>query len=244
MAALREAWAVLRRNPRDARRRLARWLRPMPAPYARRWRMTLRDWLLHHHRSVVFENCHWMGVRTLKNPLDAWIYQELLHEVRPDVVIEIGSYAGGSTLYLAHLMDLLDHGRVVSVDIDRTHFAVRHPRIVEVTGDSRSSEVVASVRELCDGKRVLAIHDGDHRRDAVRADLETYCGLVSPGSYFVVEDGIMDLFRPGDGLGSYEPGPLAAAREFLADHPEFEADPRRERYLITYNPGGFLKRRA
>jgi cephalosporin hydroxylase len=141
-------------------------------------------------------------------------------------------------------MDLLGHGQVVSVDIDRTHFKVSHPRIVQVTGDSRSDDVVSRVRALCAGKTVMAIHDGDHRRDAVLSDLETYCDLVSPGSYFVVEDGIIDLFRPGDGLGSYEPGPLAAADEFLARHPEFERDSGRERYLMTYNPGGFLRRRG
>lgn len=243
-AALHEAWAVFRRDPADARRRVLRWLRPMPPPYRRRWRMTLRQWLLHHQRSVLFENCNWMGVRTLKNPLDAWIYQELLFEVRPDIVLEIGSYAGGSTLYFAHLQDLLGHGRVLSVDIDRTHFAVSHPRIVEVTGDSQSDELKSRIREICAGQRVLAIHDGDHRRGAVLADLESYCDLVPPGSYFVVEDGIMDLFRPGDGLGTYEPGPLAASQEFVARHPEFEVDTRRERYLMTYNPAGFLRRRS
>ena len=60
-----------------------------------------------------------MGVRAIKNPFDCWIYQEIITEIRPDVIVEIGSAAGGSTLYLAHLLDLLGHGSVVSIDINR-----------------------------------------------------------------------------------------------------------------------------
>jgi len=204
--------------------------------------MPLREWLAYHQREIVFDQCRWMGVPALKNPLDAWIYQEILWDVRPDVLIEIGSHSGGSTLYFAHLMDILDHGQVVSIDIDRSRFRVEHARITALTGDCAAPEIVGKVAALCHGRKVIVIHDGDHRRPAVRRDLELYAGFVSPGSYLIVEDGILDLFPPGDDFGWLAEGPLPAIDDFLAAHPEFEVDVARERYIVTYNPKGFLRR--
>ena len=237
-----EGARLLAQDPATALRYAGRLLLPMREDYRRRWRMTLTQWLLHHQRAIVFENCRWMGVRSYKNPMDAWIYQEILYDVKPDVIVEIGSAHGGTTLYLAHLMDLIGKGAVVSVDIDRSKFSVSHPRIEEVTGDSGAPAVVARVSELCRDKSTVVIHDGDHSRDAVLRDLEAYGKLVSPGSYLIVEDGVMDLFRPGDGLGTFAPGPLAAIEAFLRVHPEFQVDLAQERYFMTYNPRGFLKR--
>ena len=233
---------LLLENPVTALRYAGRYLLPMRADYRRRWGISLADWLRRHQNEIVFENCHWWGVRSHKNPMDAWIYQEILYEVRPDVVVEIGSAHGGTTLFLSHLCDLIGTGTVVSVEIDRSRFEVSHPRIAQVTGDSGSPEVLAQVEALCLDKRVLVIHDGDHSRDAVLRDLRLYAPLVSVGSYLIVEDGVMDLFRPGDGIGSFAPGPLAASEQFRREFPGFEVDQSRERYLMTYNPQGFLKR--
>jgi cephalosporin hydroxylase len=233
---------MLFENPAFALRAARRVLSPMRRDYRRRFAPTLREWLVYHQTDVVFGGCHWMGARAHKNPMDAWIYQEILFEVKPDVVVEIGSAYGGTTLYLSHMLDLIGAGTVVSVDIDRTHFSVKHPRIVEVTGDSGAAEVVARVGELCRGKRTLVIHDGDHAMAPVLRDLRAYGPLVSVGSYLIVEDGVMDLFRPGDGIGTVAPGPLPAIETFVGEHPEFETDMTRERYLMTYNPRGFLKR--
>lgn len=226
------------------RRRWFRSSRPRPAPggLSRNLDLTLREWLLHHQREIVFGKSRWMGVPAYKNPLDAWIVQEILHEVRPETVVEIGSAQGGGALYLAHLLDLLGEGEVVSVDVDRSAFRVEHPRIRCVTGDSGAKDVRDEVASRCRGRRTLVIHDGDHRRDAVLRDLEAYAPLVSLGSYLIVEDGIIDLFEPGDGIGTREDGPLRAVEAFLSAHPEFEVDSTRERYLLTYNPSGFLRR--
>ena len=210
--------------------------------YRQLFRLSLRRWLLYHQSQVVYDRCSWMGLKAIKNPLDAWIYQEIIHEVRPDVVIEIGSAAGGGTLYLAHLLDIIGSGLVVSIDNDRSTFAAEHERIVTVTGHSSAPETLASVRTFCADKRVLVIHDADHHRDQVLEDLLSYSPLVSVGSYFIVEDGIVDLFRPHELLGVLYDGPLAATEEFLRRNPDFEVDRERERYLLTYNPRGFLRR--
>lgn len=210
--------------------------------YHRRWKMSLRDWLAYHQAQIVFDQSTWMGVPMLKNPLDSWIYQEILYAVKPEVLVEIGSHSGGSTLFFAQLMDLIGVGQVISLDIDRSRYRVSHPRIVELTGDCSAPEIVGKVAALCQGRRTLVIHDGDHRREAVLRDLELYAPLVSPGSYLIVEDGILDLFPPSDAFGWLVEGPLPATEDFLARHPEFEVDASRERYLMTYNPRGFLRR--
>lgn len=183
-----------------------------------------------------------MGVRALKNPLDAWIYQEIIHEIKPDVVIEIGSAEGGGTLYLANLLDLVDKGKVISIDIDRSKYNVKHDRIVTITGDSASPEVVEKVAEQCNGKTVLVLHDGEHSREQVTKDLQAYSGFVSVNSYFIVEDGIIDLFKPKDSLGGRKDGPLIAVEQFIKNNSNFIVDKERERYILTYNPKGYLKR--
>jgi protein-L-isoaspartate O-methyltransferase len=116
------ALGQLAREPRTFAWKTHRLLRPMRPVYRRRFGMRLGQWLVYHNQTIAFTRCSWMGVQTLKNPLDAWIYQEILYEGPPDVVIEIGSYSGGSTLYLAHLLDLLGKGQVISIDIDRSHY--------------------------------------------------------------------------------------------------------------------------
>lgn len=219
-----------------------RRLRRVTRVYRRRYRRTLRQWLLYHQSDVVFEGSTWMGVRAWKNPLDAWIYQEILYEVRPDVVVEIGSAVGGAALYLSHLLELIGNGIVVSVDIDRSLFVAKHERLLTVTGPSSAPETVEQVAELCRGKKVLVIHDANHSKKQVLEDLRAYAPLVSVGSYLIVEDGIVDVFRPYEALGVFYEGPLAATEEFLQSTKDFEVDVARERYLLTYNPRGFLRR--
>lgn len=204
--------------------------------------VTATEWLLYHQNKVHFIQPSWMGVRTLKNPLDAWIYQEILYEVQPDIVLEIGSYHGGSTLYLANILDCIGHGKIISIDIDRFNYNVTHNRIQAITGDSRSADIIDTVHNMCAGKNVLIIHDSSHESDCVSQDLKHYSDLVSIGSYFIVEDGIIDLFQAGDGIGSTTPGPLGAITTFLKENPCFIVDKKRERYVITYNPMGFLRR--
>lgn len=219
-----------------------RIFRPMRKDYRRKFNMKLRQWLIYHQKNIVFDKCYWMGVHTLKNPLDAWIYQEIIYDVQPDIIIEIGSLEGGSTLYFANLLDILGKGMVISIDIHRTMYSVKHNRIVVITGDSLSQEVISKVSELSEGKSVLIMHDGDHYKEQVLRDLQNYSKFVSVNSYFIVEDGIIDLFKPGDSIGNYREGPLAAVEQFLDKNRDFIVDTERERYILTYNPRGFLKR--
>ena len=222
--------------------KLYRNLRPMRKDYRRRLKMSLRKWLLYHQSDIMFDKCYWMGVRALKNPLDAWIYQEIIYEIKPEIIVEIGSAEGGGTLYLANLLDLIGNGKVISIDIDRSKYNVKHDRIISFTGDSASPEIVEKVSEQCNDKTVLVFHDGEHSKEQVTKDLNAYSGLVSVNSYFIVEDGITDLFKPKDCLGGRKDGPLVAVEQFVKDNGNFVVDKERERYILTYNPKGFLKR--
>jgi cephalosporin hydroxylase len=204
--------------------------------------MRLDEWLLYHQKNIVLDKCYWMGTLALKNPLDAWIYQEIIYDVKPDVIIEIGSAWGGSTMYFANLLDILGKGIVISIDIDRTIYKVKHDRIIAITGNSSSPEVIGKTGDICRRKSVLAIHDGDHHKEQVLKDLRNYCNFVSVNSYFIVEDSIVDLFKPGDGIGQLYEGPLKAVEQFVNENPDFVVDRERERYILTYNPKGFLRR--
>jgi len=76
--------------------------------YHEKYKMSLRDWLIYHQKEIVIKQVTWMGTPIFKNVLDAWIYQEIIYEIQPDVIVEIGSGYGGSTKYFANLLDILD----------------------------------------------------------------------------------------------------------------------------------------
>ena len=208
--------------------------------------LSLAGWLDYHYKNILFERVAWMGIPTWKNVLDLWIYQELVSKVRPDIIIEMGSYKGGSTLYLAHLLDIIGHGRIVSVDIDHSNFKVSHTRITTKTGSTQDQSVVDFVKGICQNARVMIIHDADHSAKMVLKDLHTYADLVSDESYFIVEDGIVDLFSGESAIGGClgEPGPLSAVRKFLKKDRRFVVDRDCEKYLMTSNPNGYLKKTA
>ncbi len=182
----------------------------------------------------------WLGVPTWKLPSDLWVYQEILHETRPDLIVETGTQYGGSTRYFASVLDLLGSGEIVTIDIDTStvHPDVRaHPRITVLEASSTAPEVVADVRERAAGKRVMVILDSLHQRPHVAAELEAWADLVTQGCYLVVEDTALGTrYLPGWG------GSLAALDAWLPQHPEFERDPSREKFLVTVNPGGYLRR--
>jgi len=215
----------------------------IPRVYRARWRTRLGSWLVGLNLELM-DSATWMGVPAAKNPLDAWIYQEIVHETKPDAIVELGSAYGGGTLFLAHLLDVLGGDRiVVSVDVSRDAWQADHPRIVQVTGNSSAPDVLDQVSDLCAGRRTMVIHDASHRAGQVLEDLMAYGSLVSPGCYLVVEDGVTDVV-PKRVLGA-DPGagPFRAAEAYLRSGAPFDVDPWRERFVATNNPRGFLRRR-
>jgi cephalosporin hydroxylase len=197
--------------------------------------------LFYNEGARTWSTVHWLGVKTQKCPLDLWIYQELLVATRPDVVIETGTAAGGSALFLASMFDLLGDGRVITIDVDQRAGRPEHPRIDYVAGSSTDSAVVNAVLlSIPDAARVMVVLDSDHARDHVSAELAAYAPRVAPGCYLIVEDTNLNGSPVAPGFG---PGPGEAVRSFLVDHSEFEVDRACERLLMTFNPGGYLRRR-
>lgn len=184
----------------------------------------------------------WLGHRAQKCPLDLWLYQEILTATRPEVVIETGTYEGGSALFLASIFDLLGGGRVVTIDIEEQPARPAHPRIDYVLGSSTDVTIASGVLDGIPAQaRVMAVLDSDHTRDHVRAELELYAPRVSPGCYLVVED---TNVNGNPVFPSFGPGPAEAVREFLAEHTEFSVDRGCEKFFLTFNPGGYLRRIA
>jgi cephalosporin hydroxylase len=180
----------------------------------------------------------WLGVPAQKCPLDLFVYQELLFATRPAVIVETGTAAGGSALYLASLCDLLGQGEVITVDIADAS-QVQHPRITRLIGSSTDPAVVAQVHERVAGRPAMVLLDSDHSRDHVLGELAAYSPLVPIGGYIVVEDSNIH----GHPVGwQYGPGPTEAIREFLRTRDDFVVDRRCERHLVTFNPGGYLRR--
>ena len=195
-----------------------------------------------YYDSTVWKDTYWLGVPTQKCPLDLWVYQELLHELRPDLIVETGTAHGGSALYMACVCDQLGSGEIVTVDIYPIEGRPEHPRITYVTGSSTEGEVVAEVERLAEGReRVLVILDSDHARDHVLDELRIYGRLVTPGSYLVVEDTNVNGHPV---FPEHGPGPKEALETFLAETDEFETDVTREKFFMTFNPRGYLRKGA
>ncbi len=181
----------------------------------------------------------WFGYRTIKSPLDLWTYQEILVETRPDLVVECGTRFGGSAYYIASILDLIGQGQVLTVDIDAMKGRPVHRRIRYVHGSSTDPAIVAQVRAAAEGKRVMVILDSDHAAAHVADELAAYHDLVTIGCYLIVEDTNVNghPVRPDFG-----PGPMEALDAFLAGRDDFVSDLDRERFLLTMNPRGFLRR--
>ncbi|MGO8822855.1 MAG: cephalosporin hydroxylase family protein [Desulfomonilaceae bacterium] len=201
----------------------------------------------------------WLGRPIIQYPQDIIAMQEIIFEVKPDLIIETGIAHGGSLIFYASMAELVaacggPQSEVLGIDIDiRAHnrkAIEEHPmfkRITMIEGSSISPEIITQVHEKAkDKKRIMVLLDSNHTHDHVLAELNAYAPLTSVGSYCVVFDTIIEdmpaeLFpdRP------WGPGnnPKTAVREYLKDHPEFEIDKSIEhKLLITVAPDGYLKR--
>lgn len=201
----------------------------------------------------------WMGRPIIQLPEDIIRVQEVIYEVKPDVLIETGVAHGGSLIFYASLFKAMDRGRVVGVDIEiRKHNRVAieahelSPLITLIEGGSTDEATFNQVRsQVKPGDRVMVILDSNHTKSHVADELELYAPLVSVDSYIVATDGVMELVADVPrGTPTWDKdNPSEAAREFAERHPEFElADPRwpfNESDLdqnITHWPDAWLRR--
>jgi cephalosporin hydroxylase len=186
-----------------------------------------------------WNDTHWLGNKILKCPLDVWIYQEILFQTKPDLVIETGTFNGGSALFMAHLMDVFQKGQILTIDINGDASRPVHPRIQYLLGSSTADSIVEKAKSLARGKTVMVILDSDHSAKHVKNELEIYSHLVTKGNYLIVEDSNVNGHPVGLDHG---PGPMEAIDSYLVGNPNFELDLTREKFFLTFNPKGYWKR--
>lgn len=203
----------------------------------------------------------WMGRPIIQLPEDMIRMQEVIFQVKPDVIIETGVAHGGSLIYYASICKAMEKGRIIGIDIEiRSHNRTAiesHPLkeyITLIEGSSTDINIVNQVKNnIKTGEVVLVILDSNHTYDHVYAELLAYSSMVTPFSYIVATDGIMhDLSDVPRGTKGWKTdNPTNAARNFVKEHPEFEVCqptwPFNESELsenITHWPGAWLKRIA
>jgi cephalosporin hydroxylase len=201
----------------------------------------------------------WLGRPIIQLPEDLIRVQELISRVRPDLIIETGVAHGGSLVYYATILKALGRGRAIGIDV---HLRPHNREALEshalaalitlVEGSSIDPAVLARVRgEIRPGETVLAILDSKHTKDHVLAELEAYAPLVTPGSYVIVQDGVMQKLagRPRSAPDWTWNNPLGAIREFarrnpafVVEEPPFLFNDGHVKERITYWPEGYLRR--
>jgi cephalosporin hydroxylase len=195
---------------------------------------------LYYRRSAqTWKQTYWRGVHVWKNPLDLWLYQEILHEVQPDLIVEAGTKYGGSAFFLANLCDLIGRGRIVTIDITEQPNRPVHDRVTYLTGSSTDPEIIERVDQMAAGGRLLVLLDSDHSARHVLAELRAWHTRVPVGSYLVVED---TNVHGHPVFPSHGPGPMEAVDAFLAENDNFVIDQSKHKFFMTFNPRGFLKR--
>jgi cephalosporin hydroxylase len=215
------------------------------------------DWMLHADKYKYIYNFNWMGRPIIKFPQDIIALQEVIWQVKPDLIIETGIAHGGSIIFSASMLELLGNdGKVIAVDIDiRKHNRdeiEKHTmmkRITMLEGSSVSSEIVQQITDYAKGfKKVMVCLDSNHTHQHVLDELRLYAPLVSLDSYIILPDTLIEFFpkgyyshnRPWD-VGD---NPYTAMETFLKENNEFVKDEKiTDKLLITEAfGGGFLKR--
>jgi cephalosporin hydroxylase len=207
--------------------------RPMPVPQELKTEFIDAFW-----RSGEWHATTWLGRSTHRPPTDLFVYQDLVASVRPDWIVETRTGAGGRALFLATICDLLDAGQVLSIDGYPRGAPPEHPRITYLEGDPASEGTAERARQIVgEAPRGMLILGGAAAPQVAGA-FRNYSWMVPVGSYVVVEDTIL-----GDNPVWPDFGPRPASVVYdIVDGGDFVSDPALERFAVTFNVGGFLRR--
>jgi cephalosporin hydroxylase len=194
--------------------------------------------------SRVWNKISWHGIRLQKCPMDLHVYQELIWEIKPDLIIETGTLNGGSALYLAEVSQIFGiNSKIITIDVVSHDSFPRHDNIAYITGSSIDNNIVNKVKEYASyHNQIMVILDSDHSMEHVYKELEIYSPLVTKNSYIIVEDTNIggNPVRPKNG-----PGPMGAVKRFMENKfgsTNFIIDGNCEKHYMTQNPSGYLKR--
>jgi len=208
------------------------------------------------HKYYWVHQTNWMGEPCLQLAQDMFALQEAVYKSRPDFIIESGVAWGGTMLFLASILKLLDGKKIIGVDVfipEDLRARLMSPqnpvrdRMQLIEGSSVDVRIVDQVREIVgNNKKVLVLLDSDHTHAHVLKELQLYAPFVGVGQYLICGDTTIERQPPAEerprawGKGN---NPLTALREFLGTSQDFEIDSELEnKLLLTNNPGGYLRR--
>lgn len=181
------------------------------------------------------------GVKMIKNPFDYLLYQMIINEVQPDLIVEIGTNHGGASLYMADMLEIIGKGEIHTVDITEYpmhSLILENKRIKRFLGGYQSYDL-----ENCKGfEKILVIDDGSHLYEHTLEILNKFKNIVTPGSYFIVEDGALIHIGLEKDYGG---GPVRAIEEFINETSDYVIDRNWCDFFgknTTFNTNGFLKR--
>lgn len=182
----------------------------------------------------------WRGVGVLKPPTDMWVYQELIYQIKPDLIIETGTFMGGSALFMRDVLNNVNsNGFIISIDIDHSKIdsKSRVDGITFYNGSSVDKDTIDFVKSVVYAnacERVMVILDSDHERDHVLKEIELYAPLVSIGSILIIED------------GNNHDGVREAVKEFgsclVVGEAKFRKNLMCEKFMLTFNRDGYYER--
>ncbi len=212
-----------------------------------------RTWVRTAWENKMDYEVSWFGIPIMQNPYDIVLMQELIFDLKPDLIIETGVAHGGSLIYYASLLELLGKGKVIGIDVDiRDHnrkLLEKHPfikRVELIEGDSADKKIVDTIKkEIKKTDTVLVILDSDHRKKHVYDELNAYKDIVSKDSYIFVFDTFVPYLT---GLKNQKPyfkdnSAMDALKLFLKENSaEFKIDKAYNKFFVSSCPNGFIKR--
>lgn len=186
-----------------------------------------------------------LGKKILQNPMDLQIYQEIIHKRRPNFILQTGVEGGGSILYFAKMLDIIEADpscKVIGVDINLQDEAkvIYHPRVILLQGSSTDPKTIERIDEIVGNNKGMVILDSDHRGAHVASELQMYNKYVASGQFLVVEDTNINGHPVAPGFGY---GPMEAVIDFLKSHTEFVNDKLWRRNMFSFHPDGWLLRK-
>jgi len=185
-------------------------------------------------------NVTYRGIPMLKNPFDYVLYQMLINDIKPDLIIEIGSYNEASALYYSDILDLIGNGIVHSIDIeDHVHLLAKQKSNIKFFTTGYQNYDLNNAKEF---NKIMVIDDGSHYYEDVLKALNKFSVLININSYYIIEDGIISALGMKK---EYNGGPLKAIDEFLKNNNNFIIDRKYCDFFgknATFNVNGFLKR--
>lgn len=204
--------------------------------------LNLEGILKGHHKMM------YRGIKAIKCPFDYVIYQMIINEIKPDLIIEIGTAYGGSSLYLADILLQIGSGVLHTIDISEDYFNTNtedlrnlieaHPRIQKFLGGYQNY----NLNSVSSFPKIMLIEDGSHNYLDVLNVMNKFRDIVTKDSYMIIEDGCVNWMGTES---DFDGGPLRAISEFLPQNPEFQIDRKWcdfFGYNTTFNPNGYLKK--